>query len=169
MRGTIVNSSLMQSAHVRRSDSATPGWHVSPGTFLQQLHILSEHARSVTEREILRAHKLDMRSWLVLRALEELKYATQRQIVAATALDKVAVNRAASCLKEQNLVHSLPNTRDGRSHYLELSFEGECALSCCKQAISALENEMLDGLTQGEGWQFLEHLQQVRSTLADRV
>lgn len=169
MRGTIFDSALLQSAHVLRSSAATVGWQASPGTVLHQIHTLSEQARAIAEREILRSHKLDMRAWLVLRALDELKCATQRQIVAATDLDKVAVNRAASWLKERNFVLSLPNTEDGRSHFLELSHEGEKVLARCGEAIAQLERDMLAGLTEGERWQFLQSLQQLHRSLVHRV
>lgn len=161
MRGSILSSALIESAHVLYPSMMTAGWHASPGTILQQIHTLSERARMTAEREILRAHKLDMRAWLVLRALNELKCATQRQIVAATDLDKVAVNRAASCLKELGLVWSLPNSQDGRSHFLELSPAGEEVLADCGDAIAQLESDILAGLGENEGWQFLESLQKL--------
>jgi DNA-binding MarR family transcriptional regulator len=169
MRGTIVDDALMQGVHVLHPNSVTGDWHVSPGTVLQKIHNLSEQARMIAEREALRVHKIDMRAWLVLKALDEQKYSTQRQIVAATGMDKVAVNRAASLLKERNLVLSLPNTLDGRSHYLELSHEGERVFAQCTKAIGHLEDHMLSGLTRGEGWQLLQHLEQVQQALAQRV
>ncbi|HNN56630.1 MAG TPA: MarR family winged helix-turn-helix transcriptional regulator, partial [Novosphingobium sp.] len=45
-------------------------------------------------------------------------------IVGATRMDKVAVNRACKVLEERGLIARSPNARDGRSHHLELTAPG---------------------------------------------
>jgi DNA-binding MarR family transcriptional regulator len=147
-------------AHVPSQDA--------PGGLLQQLYTLFEAARGAAEREVLRSHNLDMRAWLVLRSIGKFESATQRQIAAATALDKVAVNRAASWLKELGLALSLPNTRDGRSHLLELSFAGEQTLACCAREIAALESDLLDGLSEIECRELVQRLKHLQRSLAYR-
>jgi DNA-binding MarR family transcriptional regulator len=49
---------------------------------------------------------------------------TQRMLVGATRMDKVAVNRACKVLEERGLVARSPNVRDGRSHHIELTAAG---------------------------------------------
>ena len=164
-----MNHALLESAHIMRPSPASIAWHASPGTVLQQIHALSEQVQAIAERDILRSYGLDLRAWMVLRALHRLGSATQRQVVAATGLDKVAVNRAASSLKKQHLVITLPNEDDGRSHYLELTRQGEDVLDRCGLAIAKLEREMLGGLTEGESWQFLEAIQKLQKALAHRA
>jgi len=147
-------------AHVPAQDA--------PGSLLQQLYTLFEAARAAAERDVLRSHNLDMRAWLVLRAIGKFGSATQRQIAAATGLDKVAVNRAASALKELRLTEALPNTRDGRSHLLELSFAGEQTLASCAHEIAAFESDLLDGLSEIECRDLVQRLKHLQRSLAYR-
>jgi DNA-binding MarR family transcriptional regulator len=49
---------------------------------------------------------------------------TQRDLVQATVMDKVAVNRACKVLEERDLIQRSPNELDGRSHHLELTAAG---------------------------------------------
>jgi DNA-binding MarR family transcriptional regulator len=158
----------MATAEALSTPSAYAPRQHSPGNILQQLYALSEQACGAAEREVLRARNLDMRAWLVLRSIGELGSATQRQIAAATGLDKVAVNRAASWLKEQGLAASLPNARDGRSHFLELSLAGEQTLACCAREIAALESELLAGLSETETWDLAKLLRHLHHSLAYR-
>ncbi|HTM96060.1 MAG TPA: MarR family transcriptional regulator [Croceibacterium sp.] len=147
-------------AHVPSQDA--------PGGLLQQLYTLFEAARGAAERDVLRSYKLDMRAWLVLRAIGKFESATQRQIAAATGLDKVAVNRAASSLKELRLTEALPNARDGRSHLLELSFAGEQTLASCAHDIATLESDLLDGLGEIECRDLVRLLKHLERSLAYR-
>ncbi len=49
---------------------------------------------------------------------------TQRQLVEATLMDKVTVNRAVKTLVDRQLLGRSPNSADGRSHHLMLSQNG---------------------------------------------
>jgi DNA-binding MarR family transcriptional regulator len=49
---------------------------------------------------------------------------TQRNLVRATLMDKVAVNRACKALDDRGLLQRSPNAADGRSHHLELTEAG---------------------------------------------
>lgn len=159
---------VFSTAAESRTSGAYAPWQESPGEILQQLYALSEQACAAAERETLRARGLDMRAWLVLRSIGELKSATQRQIAAATGLDKVAVNRAASWLKDNGLADSFPNARDGRSHLLELSLTGQQTLYSCACEIAALENELLTGLSETESWVLAKALKHLHRSLAYR-
>ena len=67
---------------------------------------------------------LSVPEWRVMAVLGDLGSQTQRELVGATRMDKVAVNRACKVLGERGLVARSPNTRDGRSHHLSLTGEG---------------------------------------------
>jgi DNA-binding MarR family transcriptional regulator len=49
---------------------------------------------------------------------------TQRDLVRATLMDKVAVNRACKALDDRGFLRRSPNASDGRSHHLELTEQG---------------------------------------------
>ena len=67
---------------------------------------------------------LKIPEWRVMAVLGDLGSQTQRELVGATRMDKVAVNRACKALEERGLVARSPNVSDGRSHHLELTPAG---------------------------------------------
>jgi DNA-binding MarR family transcriptional regulator len=67
---------------------------------------------------------LKIPEWRIMAVLGDAGAQTQRQLVAATLMDKVAVNRACKVLETRNLVARIPNASDGRSHHLELTLPG---------------------------------------------
>lgn len=139
----------------------------SSGDILEQLYALSDQACTVAERKVLRSHGLDMRSWLVLKAIGQSETATQRQIAKITGLDKVAVNRATSWIKAHGLVNTFPNMTDGRSHLLELSFAGKQTLAECTRKLAALEAGLLSGLSDHQNAELTHILNHLSSSLSD--
>ena len=67
---------------------------------------------------------LKIPEWRLMAVLGEGRPLTQRELVGATRMDKVAVNRACKVLEERGLIARSPNERDGRSHHLELTGAG---------------------------------------------
>lgn len=67
---------------------------------------------------------LKIPEWRIMAVLGDAGARTQRQLVAATLMDKVAVNRACKVLESRELVVRIPNASDGRSHHLELTPQG---------------------------------------------
>ncbi len=67
---------------------------------------------------------LKIPEWRVMAVLGDAGALTQRELVGATLMDKVAVNRACKTLEERGLAARSPNSRDGRSHHLELTEAG---------------------------------------------
>jgi len=67
---------------------------------------------------------LKVPEWRVMAVLGDAGALTQRDLTEMTLMDKVAVNRACKELEERNLIWRQPNTKDGRSHLLELTEEG---------------------------------------------
>ena len=67
---------------------------------------------------------LKVPEWRVMAVLGDAGALTQRALVGATRMDKVAVNRACKVLEERGLAARSPNAHDGRSHHLELTGDG---------------------------------------------
>jgi DNA-binding MarR family transcriptional regulator len=67
---------------------------------------------------------LKIPEWRIMAVLGDTGAQTQRDLVRATLMDKVAVNRACKALDERGFVRRSPNASDGRSHHLELTEEG---------------------------------------------
>jgi DNA-binding MarR family transcriptional regulator len=67
---------------------------------------------------------LKIPEWRIMAVLGDAGALTQRELVSATLMDKVAVNRACKVLETRGLVARIPNASDGRSHHLELTSEG---------------------------------------------
>ena len=67
---------------------------------------------------------LKIPEWRVMAVLGDAGAQTQRALVGATRMDKVAVNRACKVLEDRGLVARSPNVSDGRSHHLELTATG---------------------------------------------
>ncbi|WP_068073938.1 MarR family winged helix-turn-helix transcriptional regulator [Novosphingobium lentum] len=68
---------------------------------------------------------LKIPEWRIMAVLGDAGPLTQRQLVRATLMDKVAVNRASKVLEDRGLLQRSPNDADGRSHHLELTIAGK--------------------------------------------
>lgn len=99
--------------------------------------------------------------WRVLAVLGEAGAKTQRDLVRSTHLDKVAVNRACKALEERGLAARRANTRDGRSHHVDLTPEGRAVYERIIPLALEMDQEILGILTQPE--------RQVLYRLLDRV
>jgi DNA-binding MarR family transcriptional regulator len=89
-----------------------------------QLSITSNAVSDVIARSYRGKFGLKIPEWRLMAVLGEMDSATQRELVAATAMDKVMVNRASKALAERNLIARAPNETDGRSHHLMLTQNG---------------------------------------------
>lgn len=67
---------------------------------------------------------LKIPEWRIMAVLGDAGSLTQRDLVRATLMDKVAVNRACKVLEDRGFVQRSPNEMDGRSHHLELTVDG---------------------------------------------
>ncbi|MFN3468166.1 MAG: MarR family winged helix-turn-helix transcriptional regulator [Novosphingobium sp.] len=67
---------------------------------------------------------LKIPEWRIMAVLGDAGALTQRDLVRATLMDKVAVNRACKVLEDRGFVQRRPNALDGRSHHLELTVSG---------------------------------------------
>ena len=90
-------------------------------------YLLSVTSNAVSDRiadEYRARFGLKIPEWRVMAVLGDAGPLTQRELVGATRMDKVAVNRACKVLEERGLLARSPNARDGRSHHLELTAAG---------------------------------------------
>ncbi len=110
---------------------------------------------------------LKVPEWRVMALLGETEVATQRQLVAATAMDKVTVNRACKALEERALVSRVPNTHDGRSHHLALTAAGRDLYEQIVPEALQLEAELETILGKGEAKMLEEMLAQLRVRVAE--
>lgn len=93
---------------------------------------------------------LKVPEWRVMAVLGDLGSQTQRELVGATRMDKVAVNRACKALEDRALVTRTPNTRDGRSHHLALTAAGEAMFNQIMPMALDMEKRLFACLDGGE-------------------
>jgi DNA-binding MarR family transcriptional regulator len=110
---------------------------------------------------------LKVPEWRVMALLGEAEVATQRELVAATEMDKVTVNRACKALEERALVSRVPNSSDGRSHHLALTVAGRSLYDQIVPEALQLEAELEKILGSGEAKQLESMLAQLRARIIE--
>ena len=118
-----------------------PGTSTRLADFLPyRLAITSNAVSSVIASEYGDRFGLRVPEWRVMAVLGDAGPLTQRQLVCATLMDKVAVNRACKQLEERGMLARSPNAADGRSHHLALTADGvSIHAQIWPQAFSATE------------------------------
>ena len=102
-----------------------PGTTTRLADFLPyRLAITSNAVSSVIAGEYGDRFGLRVPEWRIMAVLGDAGPLTQRELVRATLMDKVAVNRACKQLEERGMLARFPNAADGRSHHLALTAEG---------------------------------------------
>jgi DNA-binding MarR family transcriptional regulator len=89
-----------------------------------RLAITSNAVSSLIASEYGELFGLRIPEWRVMAVLGDAGQLTQRRLVHATLMDKVAVNRACKQLEARGLLERSPNVEDGRSHHLRLTVAG---------------------------------------------
>lgn len=108
---------------------------------------------------------LKIPEWRVMAVLGDLGSQTQRELVHATRMDKVAVNRACKVLEERQLVARTPNSRDGRSHHLSLTRAGAAMFDEIMPLALDMERRLFACLTAQE----MQGLSATLTKLLDRA
>ena len=119
-----------------------------------QLSITSNAVSDLIARAYRGKFALKIPEWRLMAVLGEVTSATQRELVAATAMDKVTVNRASKALEERGLIGRAPNAADGRSHHLALTETGRelyeqivpLALSVEAELVNSIEPKALEAM-----------------------
>jgi DNA-binding MarR family transcriptional regulator len=132
-----------------------------------QLSITSNAVSDLIARAYRGKFALKVPEWRVMALLGEAEVATQRELVAATAMDKVTVNRACKTLEERALVSRVPNSSDGRSHHLTLTVAGRSLYDQIVPEALQLEAELEKILGRGEAKQLEIMLAQLRARVIE--
>ncbi len=112
-----------------------------------RLSIASNAVSARIAREYQSRFGLKIPEWRLMAVLGEGKPMTQRELVAATLMDKVTVNRAAKALAERALIARQAHRSDGRSHHLILSDAGRALYDEIVPAALAMEQKLLKSLS----------------------
>lgn len=119
-----------------------------------QLSVASNAVSSLIAERYRKRFALKIPEWRVMAVLGDAEKSggtmTQRDLTAATVMDKVAVNRAVKVLEERGLIARVPNPGDGRSHLLELTGEGRAIHVEVMPLAQGIERELLGGLAPDE-------------------
>jgi DNA-binding MarR family transcriptional regulator len=115
-----------------------------------QLSVASNAVSSLIAERYRKRFGLKIAEWRVMAVLGDRGSLTQRDLTAATVMDKVAVNRAVKVLEERGLVARAPNPGDGRSHLLVLTDEGKGIHGEVMPLARATEADLLAGLEPEE-------------------
>jgi len=93
---------------------------------------------------------LKIPEWRLMAVLGEGRPLTQRELVSATRMDKVTVNRAAKALADRKLIARQAHEVDGRSHHLELTETGRSLYDAIVPAALASEARLESNLRSDE-------------------
>ena len=120
-------------------------------------YLLSVTSNVVSDRiadEYRTRFELKIPEWRVMAVLGDAGALTQRSLVGATRMDKVAVNRACKVLEERGLIARSPNDRDGRSHPLELTAAGQAMHGAIMPIALDMERRLFASFDAAETAQF---------------
>lgn len=132
-----------------------------------QLSITSNAVSDLIARAYRGRFALKIPEWRLMAVLGELPLATQRELVAATAMDKVTVNRASKALEDRGLIGRAPNAADGRSHHLALTETGRELYEQIVPLALSVEAELEKILGSGEAKALENMLAQLRARVAE--
>ena len=129
------------------------------------LSVTAEAVSDVIAEDYRARFDLKLPEWRVLAVLGNAGALTQRDLVGATQLDKVAVNRACRVLEDRGLLRRSPNDRDGRSHHIELSEQGRAIHQQLMPQAVDIERRLFADLSETERRQLVQLLARVRNTV----
>ncbi len=132
-----------------------------------QLSITSNAVSDLVARSYRGRFGLKIPEWRVLAVLAERESATQRELVDATQMDKVTVNRASMALVERGLIGRAPNATDGRSHHLALTKTGQELYTQIVPLALAVESEIEGILGREEAAQLFKLLSELQRRVAN--
>lgn len=110
---------------------------------------------------------LKIPEWRVMAVLGDAGAQTQRSLVGATRMDKVAVNRACKVLEDRGLAGRSPNAEDGRSHHIELTAAGKAMHGEIMPLALEMERRLFTSLSAGELKDFKALLARITARVAE--
>lgn len=132
-----------------------------------QLSVASNAVSTRIAEQYRRRFGLKSTEWRVMAVLGDSGPYTQRELCQLTLMDKVPVNRACRVLEDRGLAARRPNTRDGRSHLLELTREGRSVHARIMPLAEAIETELFSVLSPQEREGLSAMLTRVREGAGD--
>ena len=129
-----------------------------------QMSVATNVVSDLIAREYRSTYGLKIPEWRVMAVLGDSGARTQRDLVHATRMDKVAVNRACKVLEDRALVQRSPNARDGRSHHLELTPAGLAMHGRIMPHALEMEARILAPLSEAERKQFVSLLARIEAS-----
>ena len=132
-----------------------------------QLSVASNAVSTRIAEQYRKRFGLKTTEWRIMAVLGDSGPHTQRELCRLTLMDKVPVNRACRVLEDRGLAVRRPNTRDGRSHLLELTTEGRAVHARIMPLAEAIEAELFGVLTADERADFGSMLARVRDGAGD--
>lgn len=134
-----------------------------------QLSITSSAVSDLIARSYRARFGLKIPEWRVMAVLGERASATQRDLVVATAMDKVTINRASTALVERGLLGRAPNETDGRSHHLALTPVGRDLYEQIVPLALSVEAQLEHVLDAGEVASLVHIMDKLRGKAAQLV
>lgn len=128
-----------------------------------QLSIASNAVSDLIAREYQVRFGLKIPEWRLMAVLGQGAALSQRELVAATLMDKVTVSRATAGLVDRQLLMRLPSTSDGRSHQLQLSDAGHALYREIVPAALAIEAALLAVFDEAERASLADMLARLRA------
>lgn len=136
--------------------------------FLPYLLSVTSNAVSGRVAEAYRARfGLRIAEWRVMAVLGDAGALTQRDLTAATLMDKVAVNRACKELEDRGLADRTANEKDGRSHHLELTGEGRAMHARIMPLAIEIEARLFETFSDADRANFSRLLAKVREAAGE--
>ncbi|WP_109356450.1 MarR family winged helix-turn-helix transcriptional regulator [Sphingorhabdus sp. EL138] len=132
-----------------------------------QLSTASNAVSDLISSEYKSRFGLKIPEWRVMAVLGNRGASTQRQLVEATLMDKVTVNRAVKTLVDRQLLGRSPNNADGRSHHLMLSQNGRDLYDQIMPAAEAMEKKVMTVLTDDDQRHLSEMLAKIKQSADD--
>jgi DNA-binding MarR family transcriptional regulator len=132
-----------------------------------QLSITSNAISDLIARSYRARFGLSVPEWRLMAVLGERDSGTQRILCAATAMDKVTVNRASKTLFDRGLVARLTNETDGRSHHLTLTDIGRELYEQIVPMALSVEAEIENILGEGDAVILAEILSRLRNRVEE--
>ncbi len=120
------------------------------------------------EKPLLDGQGVQMWDYMVLVGLETGPAPTQLQLADAVGRDKTRLIPILDRLEHRGLVHRQPDPSDRRNRIVGLTESGRALLGSCRQAIRAMEAELLDILEPSERAIFLTALEKLVLATAAR-
>ncbi len=133
-----------------------------------QLSTASNAVSDLISNEYKSRFGLKIPEWRVMAVLGSRGASTQRQLVEATLMDKVTVNRAVKTLVDRELLGRSPNNADGRSHHLLLSQTGRDLYDQIMPAAEVMEKKIMTVLTAEDQRQLSAMLAKIKQS-ADAI